>query len=242
MAWFRSFEGVWVVLCAEASRRPSVPAVYARRGGQAGGGTGCGASQVRGDEGGAGRGLEGTAPECLLAVLLQAQALLAAYAHACRLPDSPLGVHARRRARQERNAAVIKAEGESESAKLISDATKQFGMGLIELRKIEVSGRYGHVHVEGGHGFPTRVYRTAQGFGAARSSRQPHRRALMPLSTRARCVICTSFAKVKPVAHETRVRRALQAAKDMAETMSKSRNVVYLPNAGNMLMQINPNQ
>lgn len=39
---------------------------------------------------------------------------------------------------QERNAAIIKAEGESEAAKLISDATKQFGYGLIELRKIEV--------------------------------------------------------------------------------------------------------
>ncbi|GIL47197.1 hypothetical protein Vafri_4073 [Volvox africanus] len=73
------------------------------------------------------------------------------------------------KAEQERNAAVIKAEGESEAAKLISDATKQFGFGLIELRKIE-------------------------------------------------------------------------AAKDVAETMSKSRNVVYLPNSGNMLMQVNPNQ
>ncbi|EFJ50867.1 prohibitin [Volvox carteri f. nagariensis] len=72
------------------------------------------------------------------------------------------------KAEQERNAAVIKAEGESEAAKLISEATKQFGFGLIELRKIE-------------------------------------------------------------------------AAKDVAETMSKSRNVVYLPNSGNMLMQVNPN-
>ena len=33
-----------------------------------------------------------------------------------------------------------------------------------------------------------------------------------------------------------------QAAKDVAETMSKSRNVVYIPSSGNMLMQINPNQ
>lgn len=40
---------------------------------------------------------------------------------------------------QERNAAVIRAEGESESARLISDATKNFGSGLIELRRIEVS-------------------------------------------------------------------------------------------------------
>ena len=33
----------------------------------------------------------------------------------------------------------------------------------------------------------------------------------------------------------------LQAAKDIAETMAKSRNVVYLPNSGNMLLGINPN-
>ncbi|GMY38450.1 hypothetical protein FCV25MIE_33694 [Fagus crenata] len=38
---------------------------------------------------------------------------------------------------QERRAAIIRAEGESESTKLISEATAQTGMGLIELRKIE---------------------------------------------------------------------------------------------------------
>lgn len=74
------------------------------------------------------------------------------------------------KAEQERNAAIIRAEGESESAKLISDATKTYGSGLIELRRIE-------------------------------------------------------------------------AAKDIADTMSKSRNIVYLPSSGgNMLMQINPGQ
>jgi prohibitin 1 len=69
--------------------------------------------------------------------------------------------------RQERNAAIIRAEGESESAKLISDATKAAGAGLVELRRIE-------------------------------------------------------------------------AAKDIAETMSKSQNVVYLPSGGNMLLGLNP--
>jgi prohibitin 1 len=68
---------------------------------------------------------------------------------------------------QERNAAIIRAEGESEAAKLISDATKLAGAGLVELRRIE-------------------------------------------------------------------------AAKDIAETMSKSQNVVYLPSGGNMLLGINP--
>jgi hypothetical protein len=39
---------------------------------------------------------------------------------------------------QEKKAAVIRAEGESEAAKLISDATKSSGPGLLELRRIEV--------------------------------------------------------------------------------------------------------
>ncbi|KAL3644016.1 Prohibitin-3, mitochondrial [Castilleja foliolosa] len=43
------------------------------------------------------------------------------------------------KAEQERLAAVIRAEGESESAKLISDATAAAGNGLIELRKIEAA-------------------------------------------------------------------------------------------------------
>ncbi|KAG6391862.1 hypothetical protein SASPL_149623 [Salvia splendens] len=43
------------------------------------------------------------------------------------------------KAEQERRAAIIRAEGESESAKLISDATEAAGMGLIELRKIEAA-------------------------------------------------------------------------------------------------------
>jgi hypothetical protein len=34
---------------------------------------------------------------------------------------------------------------------------------------------------------------------------------------------------------------ASQAARDIADTMSKSRNIVYLPSQGNMLMSINPN-
>lgn len=43
------------------------------------------------------------------------------------------------KAEQQRRAAIIRAEGESESAKLISDATSAAGMGLIELRRIEAS-------------------------------------------------------------------------------------------------------
>ena len=40
---------------------------------------------------------------------------------------------------QERKAAVIRAEGESESARLISEATKSAGPGMIELRRIEAA-------------------------------------------------------------------------------------------------------
>lgn len=43
------------------------------------------------------------------------------------------------KAEQERRAAIIRAEGESESARLISEATAAAGMGLIELRKIEAA-------------------------------------------------------------------------------------------------------
>nr|QBA18453.1 prohibitin 3 [Lilium pumilum] len=43
------------------------------------------------------------------------------------------------RAQQEARAAIIRAEGESESAKLISDATASVGMGLLEIRRIEAA-------------------------------------------------------------------------------------------------------
>lgn len=69
------------------------------------------------------------------------------------------------KADQERQAAVIKAEGESEAAKLISEATKQFGTGMVELRRIE-------------------------------------------------------------------------AAKEIAGTLSRGRSVVYLPSSGNMLLNL----
>lgn len=69
---------------------------------------------------------------------------------------------------QERRAAIIRAEGESEAAKLISDATASSGAGLIELRRIE-------------------------------------------------------------------------ASREIAGTLAKSRNVVYLPPGNNMLLGLNPN-
>ncbi|XP_008809412.1 prohibitin-3, mitochondrial-like [Phoenix dactylifera] len=71
------------------------------------------------------------------------------------------------RAEQERRAAVIRAEGESEAAKLISDATAAVGTGILELRRIE-------------------------------------------------------------------------AAREIAATLSRSPNVVYLPGGNNMLLGLNP--
>ena len=61
---------------------------------------------------------------------------------------------------QEREAAVIRAEGESESAKLISQATRSAGPALIELRRIEaarevaktLSGSKNIVYLPGGNG------------------------------------------------------------------------------------------
>eukprot|EP00238_Polyblepharides_amylifera_P014904 CAMPEP_0196579168 /NCGR_PEP_ID=MMETSP1081-20130531/17994_1 /TAXON_ID=36882 /ORGANISM="Pyramimonas amylifera, Strain CCMP720" /LENGTH=280 /DNA_ID=CAMNT_0041898643 /DNA_START=95 /DNA_END=937 /DNA_ORIENTATION=- len=73
------------------------------------------------------------------------------------------------RSDQERKAAVIKAEGESEAAQLISDATKAAGSGLIELRRIE-------------------------------------------------------------------------AAREIAQNLARSRNVAYLPSQSNMLLSLNPQQ
>eukprot|EP00180_Rhodochaete_pulchella_P001940 Plantae.Rhodophyta-Rhodochaete_pulchella.ctg292.p1 GENE.Plantae.Rhodophyta-Rhodochaete_pulchella.ctg292~~Plantae.Rhodophyta-Rhodochaete_pulchella.ctg292.p1 ORF type:complete len:104 (+),score=18.01 Plantae.Rhodophyta-Rhodochaete_pulchella.ctg292:288-599(+) len=42
-------------------------------------------------------------------------------------------------AEQEKNAAVTRAEGESEAAKLISDALADVGDGLVQLRRIEAA-------------------------------------------------------------------------------------------------------
>ena len=43
------------------------------------------------------------------------------------------------KADQERKAAIIRAKGESEVAKLVFEATATTGMRLIELRRIEAS-------------------------------------------------------------------------------------------------------
>lgn len=41
---------------------------------------------------------------------------------------------------EEMKAAVLKAEGDAESAQLVSDAIAKYGGGLVALRKIEAAG------------------------------------------------------------------------------------------------------
>lgn len=43
------------------------------------------------------------------------------------------------RSEQERKAAVIKAEGESEAARLVSDAVAKSGSGFIEVQRIDAA-------------------------------------------------------------------------------------------------------
>lgn len=43
------------------------------------------------------------------------------------------------KAEQERKAAVIRAEGEAEAADMISQALREQGSGLIEIRRIDAS-------------------------------------------------------------------------------------------------------
>ena len=43
------------------------------------------------------------------------------------------------KAEQEKTAAIIRAEGEATAAELISNSLKQYGQGLVDLRRIEAS-------------------------------------------------------------------------------------------------------
>ena len=40
---------------------------------------------------------------------------------------------------QEKEAAILKAEGDAEAAKLIAEAMAKYGQGLVAIRKIEAS-------------------------------------------------------------------------------------------------------
>lgn len=107
---------------------------------------------------------------------------------------------------EERKAAVIRAEGESEAAKLISEATKSTGPALLELRRIEVCFFFSSFYT-----------------------------ICMIMWAQWDLPPCSLPFSLFPFSH-------LQAAKEIAQTMSRSRNVVYLPSQGNMLMGINAGQ
>ncbi|CAK8997605.1 unnamed protein product, partial [Durusdinium trenchii] len=82
------------------------------------------------------------------------------------------------KAEQERQATVIRSEGEAEAAKMISEALKEHGSGLIEVERADTA----------------------------------------------------------PTA-EPPVRR-IDTAKDIAENLAKSPNVMYLPNGQQMLLNL----
>jgi prohibitin 1 len=101
------------------------------------------------------------------------------------------------RAEQEKVANIIRAEGDSKAAELISQSLQQFGTGLIELRKIEVCSATDFV-----------------------------------FSQPSFFVVSFSDQRAPPSP------RPPQAAKDIAATMSRSRNVAYLPGGNNMLLNL----
>lgn len=111
------------------------------------------------------------------------------------------------RAEQEKVATVIRAEGDSKAALLISEALQNYGTGLIELRKIEVSV------------FITPII----GFWSSWSRR---------------LTVFFFFFFFFFLATLTFLFSLLQAAKEIAQTMSRARNVAYLPGGANMLLNL----
>lgn len=94
------------------------------------------------------------------------------------------------RSEYEKQASIIRAEGEAEAAELISAAITSGGSGVIEVRRIDVRAAQEHT----------------------RSQPSPH-----PLS----------FPPPSPAA---------QAARDIADILSRSRNITYLPGQGNNVL------
>lgn len=215
------------------------------------------------------------------------------------------------KAEQERNAAVIRAEGESESARLISEATKQVSRLGFEpelpcimprRRHVRQAAACGNVrmvptcddlydHTEANVVWPlpanqhVSFYERGQVAAATTWRLRPCQHAfnldhsnkkaqsslklaylcwpaLGPSSCAASEVACNV-----PTAHITAPNHAfewlhrrlpcsllahlqagpgfielrrIEAARDVADTLAKSRNVVYLPGGGNMLLNLNP--
>ena len=146
---------------------------------------------------------------------------------------------------------MIRAEGESESAKLISDATKQVRLPC-NLQFVPACGisqcAYGRADVEAA----VAPHRSCWcGAGPSAASLHPCC-AVFPLRPLACHAASCSAAHAQlpatpappPQAGNGLIElRRIEAARDIAGTLSKSRNVVYLPSGGpNMLLGINPSQ
>lgn len=100
------------------------------------------------------------------------------------------------KAEQIKQANIIRAEGESEAAELISDALANSGRGLIEVRRIDVRKK-----------------------GAV-------------------CLARVDRITVKAISHPGLFAVIMQAAREIAKTLSRSRNVTYLPTSANMLLKL----
>jgi regulator of protease activity HflC (stomatin/prohibitin superfamily) len=132
------------------------------------------------------------------------------------------------KAEQERNAAIIRAEGESESAKLISEATKARS-GRVILLEGSSGGCNALSWSDTGAGVKGRAWNAVVGRAGA-----------LPIVRG--CYLRPACSHPRPqVAGPGLIElRRIEAAKDIADTMSRSQNVVYLPSGGNMLLGINP--
>ncbi len=166
------------------------------------------------------------------------------------------------KADQERKAAIIRAEGESEAAKLISEATKAVGGGL-SLQRFFVGWWWLCFAMMllvlcisqaplsfGGRPAPCSTpcctpcytpYSTPTLIPHPRHTHHP------PTQNHTKPVTPITHNPITPH-HPTQVGSALielrriEAAKEIAGTLSRSRNVVYLPNGNNMLIGLNPGQ
>jgi regulator of protease activity HflC (stomatin/prohibitin superfamily) len=128
------------------------------------------------------------------------------------------------RAEQEKQAAIIRAQGESEAATLISEALRSNGTGMIEVKRIDVRWRPLCCCAAR----PSRVH----GFRLCASTCIVSNRLVVSRVRVSRATDSLSRVYVCTCA---------QAAREIAESLARSRNVTYLPSGGsNVLLQLRP--
>ncbi|KAG5598387.1 hypothetical protein H5410_029757 [Solanum commersonii] len=121
------------------------------------------------------------------------------------------------KAEKEKRAAIIRAEGESESAKLIWDATAAAGMGFIELRRIEASREVPSTLAK----TPNVAYLPKQGN--------------MLLGRNATHSVGATAASGIGLIELRRI----EVSREVPFTLAKTPNVAYLPKQGNLLLGLN---